>query len=322
MNTLRSALVTGATGFLGSALVARLLTAGVEVTCLVRSQSMAKSSHPAFDSRVRVVEYGGSGFGSSLADVSTEVIFNLASYGVRETDRDPEQMVEGNVSLLLRLLRATAGWLPRLFVHTGSCSEYGDPQREGSLISENNPIRPRSLYGAAKAASVLCGNALASELNLPFVTLRLFGVYGTREAPHRLIPYLISRLMNDNPVDLTPGEQVRDLLFEDDAIAAFLAAATAEGLKPGEVYNVCTSRPTKVREVGECVADVLAKPRKLLRWGERPYRPNEPMWLVGDNSRFRQATNWSPTASLHDGICQMVEHARQLQDRGETVYGI
>lgn len=199
-------------------------------------------------------------------------------------------MIEGNIAILLRVLRATADWPLRRFVHASSCSEYGYPEREGALIAETHPIQPKSLYGAAKAASVLCGNALAFSLSVPFVTLRLFGVFGTQEGPQRLVPYLISRLLNDQPVDLTGGEQVRDFLFEDDVAAAFLAAESSEGLRSGQVYNMYASTPTRIRDEGELVADAMAKPRDLLHWGERPYRPDEPMWMVGDNRRFRGAT--------------------------------
>jgi nucleoside-diphosphate-sugar epimerase len=179
------------------------------------------------------------------------------------------------------------------------------------------------LYGASKAASVLCGNALAFSLNVPFVTLRLFGVFGTWEGPQRLVPYLISRLLDNQPVDLTRGEQVRDLLFEDDVVAAFLAGATSEGLKSGEVYNVCASRPTRIRDLGELVADMMGKPRELLHWGERPYRSDEPMWLVGDNSRFRKATgDWSPKITVHEGIRRMIHHAREFSYRGERNHGL
>jgi UDP-glucose 4-epimerase len=318
----RSALVTGSTGFLGSALVSRLLTENVEVTCLVRPQSISKTVEFASDPGFRVIEFDGLNLESKLRGAAAEVVFHLASYGVQPGHSDLVSMVEGNVSILLRLLRAAAGWPLRRFVHTGSCSEYGYPQREGALIAETHPIGPKSLYGAAKAASVLCGNALASSLGVPFVTLRLFGAFGTREAPQRLVPYLISGLLNDQAVDLTGGEQVRDLLFEDDVVSAFLAAATSEGLKSGEVYNVCSSRPTRIREMGEIVADAVAKPRDLLHWGERPYRSDEPMWLVGDNCRFRQATGiWSPKVTLHEGVRRMVVKARTLSERGTSNYG-
>ena len=325
-STLKSALVTGSTGFLGSALVTRLLAEKVEVTCLVRSQSISKA-HACADGRricfVEVPSFETSVLQSKLAGISAEVIFHLASYGVQQADRDIGQLVEGNVSIVLNLLRATAHWPLRRFVHTGTCSEYGYPGPQDTLIAETHSVQPRSLYGAVKAASVLCGNALASSLSIPFVTLRLFGVFGTRETPPRLVPYLISQLQNDRPVDLTPGEQVRDFLFEDDVAAAFLAAATAEGLKSGEAYNVCSSRPTRIRELAEMVADAMGKPRELLHWGERPYRSDEPMWLVGDNRRFREAvTNWCPTISLQEGIHRILDHARELRKRDKHHYGV
>jgi len=310
---LKSALVTGATGFIGAALVDRLLAENVEVTCLVRPRSARAYPLPA-DPRVHFVEVPSFEtviLQSALAGISAEAVCHLASYGVQQTDRDIDQMVEGNVSIVLHLLQATAHWPLRRFVHTGSCSEYGYPGTEGTLIAETQPIRPQSLYGAVKAASVLSGSALAASLNIPFVTLRLFGVFGTHERPPRLIPYLISRLQNDEPVDLTPGEQVRDFLFEDDVTAAFLDAATSEGLESGEVYNVCSSVPTRIREVGEMVADAMGRPRDLLHWGERPYRSDELMWLVGDNRRFREATTWGPVFGLADGIRRLLEHARK-----------
>jgi nucleoside-diphosphate-sugar epimerase len=309
---LKSALVTGSTGFIGSVLVDRLLAENVEVTCLVRSKSTLRAHPLAADPRVRFIEvpsFETSVLQSALAGGSAEAVFHLASYGVQQTDRDIDQLVEGNISILLHLLRATAHWPLRRFVHTGSCSEYGDPGSEGTLIAETQPVRPGSLYGAVKAASVLSGTALAAGMNIPFVTLRLFGVFGTRERPPRLIPYLISRLQNDEPVDLTPGEQVRDFLFEDDVAAAFLDAATSDSLKSGQVYNVCSSRPTRIREVGEMVADAMGKPRELLHWGERSYRSDELMWVVGDNCRFREATAWAPTVPLSEGIARVLVHA-------------
>ena len=61
--------------------------------------------------------------------------------------------------------------------------------------------------------------------------------------------------------------------------------------------------------MGEMVADAMNKPRDLLHWDARPYRTGEPMWLVGDNSRFRgAASSWSPTIDLQEGVRRLVEH--------------
>ena len=307
MTSFRSALVTGATGFLGSVLVEHLVARGVETSCLVRPRPTADSRK--ISQAVRTIEatsFQASQLKTKLAGVSADVIFNLASYGVRPSDRDPHQLIEGNLDLLTDLLEATADWPLRRFVHTGSCSEYGFPERENVPITESQSLRPASLYGSAKASSVLFGRALASRLNIPFVTLRLFGVFGPHEAPDRLIPYLIAKLRRDEPVDLTPGEQIRDLLYEDDVAEAFIAAADAIGMNSGEAYNVCSACPTRIRNVGEAVADELGKPRHLLHWGERQYRADEPLWLVGDNRRFTAATSWRPRVTVEEGIRRMI----------------
>ena len=264
MTSFRSALVTGATGFLGSVLVERLPAQGVDTTCLVRPPAADSRKIPKGVRTIEATSFQASQLKTKLAGVSTDLVFHFASYGVRQNDRDPRQLNEGNIDLVTGLLEATAEWPLRRFVHTGSCSEYGFPERENVPIVESQPLRPASLYGSAKVSSVLFGTALASRLNVPFVTLRLFGVFGPHEAPDRLIPYLIAKLRRDEPVDLTPGEQIRDLLYEDDVAEAFIAAADAIGMKAGEAYNVCSARPTRIRDVGEAVADELGKPRRLL----------------------------------------------------------
>jgi nucleoside-diphosphate-sugar epimerase len=324
MRPFQSALVTGATGFIGSALASRLLAEKLEVTCLIRSRHKA-ASHLAGLPGIRVVEvpsFQTSHLKAKLANVSAEVIFHFASYGVQQEDRDPDQLIEGNIGLVAHLLEATARWPLRRFIHTGSCAEYGFSGSENILIPETQPRRPTSLYGAAKAASVLFGSALASRLSVPFLTLRLFGVFGTHEAPQRLIPYLIHRLERDEPADLTPGEQVRDFLYEDDVTEAFLEAAGAERLKSYEAYNVCSGRPVRIREIGEAVADALQKPRQLLRWGEHPYRGDEPLWLVGDNRRFTEATSWRPRISLGEGIRRVISAVPLVARNNEREHAV
>jgi nucleoside-diphosphate-sugar epimerase len=308
MSDLRSAVVTGATGFIGSALVRRLLSQGIQTYCLLREKPR---NHSALETLrgaevVQLASFRTPELKRCLMEFSADVIFHLASSGVSQEDRDPEALLDGNVGLLARLVLAAADFQPKLLIHAGSCSEYGPPLSEGAQFTERQPLKPTSLYGAAKAASELYGNALAAGMGLPFVTLRLFGVFGVGEGPQRLIPYLIERLRRDEPVDLTAGKQVRDFLYVEDVVEAFMLAAGDGMLAPYEAYNVCSGQPVRIREIGELVADMMAKPRALLQWGRRPYRRDEPMWIVGDSRRFVEATSWRPKVSFPEGILRVI----------------
>jgi UDP-glucose 4-epimerase len=242
----------------------------------------------------------------SIESISPEAVFNLASTGVNPADREPLAMLDGNARFLASLLGAVETKKPRRFIHAGSCAEYA-PAETGHRIDENYPVRPPSLYGAAKLCASLYGAALAAECGIPFLNLRLFGVFGIGEAPHRIVPYLIAKLRDNQPVDLTPGEQIRDWLYIDDVVDALLAAATSPHFaNDREIFNVCSGHGIRVRELAEQVADAMKKPRALLRFGERAHRSDEPMWIVGDNRRFIQATAWQPRISVAEGIRRML----------------
>jgi UDP-glucose 4-epimerase len=309
MTGFTSALVAGATGFIGSALTRRLAEEGVETYCLVREGRYNPADFGALRG-VEPIEIRSSetdALRKALLKVTADVVFNLASYGVNPKENDPDIMIDANLQFVSRLLQVTSAWPLKRFLHVGSCFEYGEPH-DRKPIAEDHQLRPLSLYGATKAASVLIGNALAARLSTPFVTIRLFGVYGRGERPHRLIPYTMDRLNKNEPVDLTSGEQVRDMVYIDDVIDAFVTAARHGSIMSGSVYNLCTGVPVTIREVGETVARMMGKSSSLLRWGERAYSSSEAMWLVGDNRKFEQVTGWKPKVGLPDGIRLMMQN--------------
>lgn len=311
MIRLRTTVVTGASGFVGSALCERLTEEGIRVYALVRNgqAERLKKIERCGAEIVELPALDNAGLKKLFALASPDVVFHLAAYGVNPAHRDPDETIDGNLGFLARLLSAAREANVGRFIHTGSCHEYGAaPLGETAprLLRETDPISPLSTYGAAKAGSVFYGSAFAAVNNLPFVTLRLFGVFGPAEAPHRLIPYVIDRLARDESVDLTSGEQVRDLLYIDDVTKAYLVAARCPMLLPRGVYNLCSGAPERIRDVVETVADVMGKPRTLLGFGRRPSRHDEAHWIVGDPARFVGATGWRPRISLREGIARTV----------------
>jgi UDP-glucose 4-epimerase len=302
---LRSALVTGGTGFIGSALVRRLVADSTEVVCIARPNTPPERLARLAGATVIHSSYEPHALLRTLAEVTVDTVFNLASYGVHQDERDTESMIDGNIGVLTHVLELAAHNGVKRFIHAGSCSQYATPPGN-ELVAEDAPLRPTSLYGAAKTAAELYGTALANRLHVPFVALRVFGVYGPGETPERLVPAIISHLERGDEVDLTPGEQVRDLSYVDDVVDAFIAAATADAIRDNGAYNVCTSQGVSIRAVGETAARLMQKPQRLLGWGRRPYRADEPMWLVGDNRALRAATGWSPRVTLEEGIQKML----------------
>ena len=249
-----------------------------------------------------------------LRNVNAAAVIHTAAAGVEPGKNDPDELIAGNVLFTANLVRAAAAVGVTRFVHTGSCFEYGEGPT-GVPILETAPLEPASVYGATKLAAAHVARTLAKSLGLPLVIVRLFGVYGPGEASYRLVPLLLDHLANGRPLDLTAGGQVRDLLHVADAAAGLVRAAECDELRTdGTAYNLCSAVPVSVREVGTTAAELLGGERELLRWGAKPYRPDEWMWLVGDNTRFRTATGWTPRFDLRTGLADAIGR-RELASR-------
>lgn len=306
-STPRRVLIVGATGFVGSHLARRLADPSAPVECLVFSDRHQERRLPDLPGSVPLVvrSSGEDALKRVLGSTPYDVVFNLAAGGVRAESRSPLDLLEGSPMLLTRLLLALRDTPPRLVVHTGSWLEYGNTSSREPL-KEDHPLLCDSLYGASKAAATMFGNALARDLRIPFVTLRLFSVFGRGEAPQRLIPYMVSRLAAGQEVDLTDGNQVRDFVYVDDVVEAFVAASVSPRLEHNTAYNACSGKPLSVRAVAEMVADSMRVPRRLLAFGRRAGRPDEPEWAVGDPSRMAAATGWSADTTVEEGIRRML----------------
>ncbi len=304
-----TALVTGSSGFIGRALVAHLRACGKRVVALGR----ATSALPPAERQFRLEAVSAALIVEALRGEAADVVFHCAAYGIRPQDRDRAQMFHANVEGTGAWVEAAAAMGARAFVYAGSSSEYG-PVVKAERIRESHPLDASDLYGASKAAGGRWGAALARSLGLPFQWVRLFGVFGPGEAPHRLLPYLHERLSRGERVDLTSGLQWRDLLHVEDAAKGLLRAAeiALEGrLGP---FNLCTGEPVTVRAMAEEVARQMGAPADLLDFGARAHRADEQMWMVGDGSLLAHAGGFRHSIGLSEGVALTL----QTLDAGGT----
>jgi nucleoside-diphosphate-sugar epimerase len=275
------------------------------------------ASQPPGDAAVvRVDRWDRDGLLRAVENCRCDVLFHLAAYGVRPDQRDNKTLFDVNVAGTAAAVAAAAASGARAFVYTGSCSEYREVS-PGKLIDEDHPLTATGPYGASKAAGGIWGQAAATEAGLHFQWMRLFGTFGPGEAAHRLLPAIVARLSRDASVALSPGDQMRDLLYIDDVTDGLVAAADAALDGATGPFNLCSGEPVSVKQVANAVADALDKPRRLLEFGAIPYRPNETLWQVGNPERFRRATGFRARTTLQVGIQRTVA-ALLAEGEGKT----
>jgi dTDP-6-deoxy-L-talose 4-dehydrogenase (NAD+) len=162
----------------------------------------------------------------------------------------------------------------RRVVGVGTCFEY---DLTDSRLSVETPLNPMSLYAAAKTAVFSTLSQFLPRQGIEFLWCRLFYVYGDREDPRRLVPYIRSMLAAGKPAELGSGDQIRD--FIDVAEAGEMIADEAMGDREGAV-NICSGVPITVREIAEKIADEYGR-RDLLHFGARPENKLDPPCVVG-----------------------------------------
>lgn len=292
--------VTGASGFLGSYLVADLLARGHEVAVLLRQDSARWRLEEAYD-RLHVVPGALEqldGLGGALGAFAPEAVVHMAWRGVAGSDRN-SPVQAANVAETVRLAELAAGAGAKIFIGAGSQAEYGPYDR---AIREDDVARPTTLYGMAKLAAGSMAMRLAEERGLRAAWLRIFSTYGPKDADTWLIPSMIRNLRSGQHMALTACEQRWGFLHARDAAAAFRLAITHDSASG--IFNVGSPEAPPLRETVMRLRD-LVDPGAALGFGELAYRPDQVMILAADVSHML-ALGWKPEVSLDEGLRETV----------------
>ena len=282
---IKTVIVTGPTGAVGTALCSRLLQAGCTVVAVCRPGSPRAVALPK-DANLYVVACDA----ANLADlpqcmaaaglpVQADAFFHLAwAHTIGAGRNDMPAQIE-NIRYTIDAVRTAAAIGCRVFVGTGSQAEYG--RVDGVLR--------------------------ADTLGMDHVWARILSVYGPHDGPNTMISATIQKLLAGQCPDLTAGEQKWDYLYSADAADALYRMA-CHG-RSGAVYPVGSGTARPLREYIETLRDAidLALPLGL---GKIPYGPQQVMFLQADITQLAADTGFAPRTAFADGIRATIAWAK------------
>lgn len=291
-------LVTGATGFIGQAVLPLLVARWDEV-------------HGVTSGRSPIPQTGGVEWHKAdllapeqstalLRALRPEHLLHLAWYAVPGkwlTSIENVRWVEAS----LRLIREFAAAGGDRVVVAGSCAEYD--LFHGLCSEEATPLQPRGLYGSCKHALHSIIEASSAELGVRVAWARIFSVYGPAENPHRLVASVIRSLLDERPAVCAYGGHQRDYLHSHDvgSALAHILGADIDG-----AVNIGSGTPVALNRLVAAVGEQMGRSH-LVEVDDRAIAPTEPPIVVADIRRLREVAGWKPALDLATGIRQTVE---------------
>ena len=307
---MRRALVTGAAGFIGSHLSARLLREGFDVLGIDsfsphydRSLKELNIAPLACERHFELVEAD-----LALADLrelvdDMDVVFHLAARpGVRDSWSAFDDYVHANIKATQSLFDACALAGTRV-VFASSSSVYGDVSE--LPVTEAAALRPISPYGATKVMAEVLAGAYTASFGLEAIGLRYFTVYGPRQRPDMGLSRFIEAWNAGEPIHVFgDGRQQRDMTYVDDAVAATIAAA--EHGQPGKAYNVASCSPRSLLDVLRELGEILGLDLRL-EYETRKAGDVRDTW--GSIELGRSELGYEPMTPLRVGLSKQVTEA-------------
>lgn len=295
-----TALVTGATGFVGSHLTRRLLRDGWSVHAVVREGK----TFPAMSGFAEVRQHAYDGTLDSVLGAMEQarprVVFHLASLFIAQHQPgDLDRLLASNVLFGAQLLEAMAAAGATRLVNTGSSwQHFRGPE-----------YQPVNLYAATKQALEDIIRYYVDAHGLRCITLKLFDTYGPEDRRPKLLNLLLEAARTGEPLGLSPGEQIVDMTYVDDVVEAFLVASrmVVEGRGPAcQAFAVSGGERVSLRDLVKIWEEVLGAPIPVT-WGARPYREREVMVPA---SCAEGLPGWRPRFSLRQGLSRVAQSSR------------
>lgn len=326
----RRAIVTGATGFIGTALCQELLTHGYEVTAVIRPGSSKRKKlealqHTDCQRSVRTAGNRWQGAEELTSDFAAKAVekksglqirelpldnlslltdegrcadlfYHLAWNGSSGQEREQFEMQVSNVSYTAEAIRTAKRCGCRAFIGAGSQAEYGVVR--GKAVEEQTVPKPFMMYGAAKLAAYQMGKLVAEQEGVAFIWPRIYSIYGPGENSGTLVSYLVETLKKGEVPQVTECENLWDFTYIGDCVR--MLRMLGESLEAKGIYNLSAGEPRPLKEFVEEIRDMVNLGIEI-GFGAKKADPERTFWLQPDVTKIRKICGMCRT-HFRDGI--------------------
>lgn len=293
---LKKAIITGATGSIGPALIECLLKNDVSVTVFLNPQS-ARNDEILNRFSINKIFCDISNYDNvAIDDTDFDYFFHLAWCGTTGNQRNDEQLQIANYNAVLSSIKLAKRIGCKKYIGIGSQAEYG---RKNTPLTADMSCSPDNYYGKYKLKSGINGKKLANKLNLEFNWIRVASVFGNSRDESSLPSYIIRELTEGNKPQFTLSEQIWDFLYAVDAADAIFRVAE-KGID-GKTYVLGSGKGLELKEYIKTAFKIIA-PNEIPKFGDLEYSQNQIMYLVADISELRKDTGFVPRFTFEDAI--------------------
>ncbi len=299
---MKTFLVTGGCGFIGSHLVEKLINKGHKVIIIddLSTGHISNIENIIDNKKLTFIKKSILNKNIKKYFKKIDTVFHLAAQSdIVPSIENPNKYFEINVKGTLNILNFVREYKIKKFIYAASSSCYGIPKKYPT--DEKSEINPRYPYALTKYLGERLVQHWAKLYNFKFLSLRLFNVYGpkVRTTGHygAVFGVFFSQLYNNKPLTIVgDGKQKRDFTYVSDVVNAFIGASNTshEG-----IYNVGTGKPISINNVVK-----LLKAKKKVHI---PKRPGEPFQTNAKIKRIQNDLKWKPKISFRDGLNLMTK---------------
>lgn len=294
--------ITGATGAVGTALIAEGIRQNVEMLVICRKASKRRQQIPDHP-LVKVLELNMEEYETYQppeGETPYDVFYHFAWGGTTGDGRNDCEIQEKNIRYALDAAALAKRFGCSAFVGAGSQAEYG--RVEGNLNSQT-PAFPENGYGMAKLCAGQMTRLYCRQVGMRHVWTRILSIYGPGDGAGSMVMSAIHRLLAGETPAFTKGEQQWDYLYSGDAAKALLLLG--EKGHDGGVYCLGSGKARPLADYIGMIRDAI-DPRLSVALGAVPYAPGQVMYLCADIAKLKEDTGFAPEVSFEEGIKKTV----------------
>jgi len=326
---LKTVLVTGADGFIGSHLTEMLVERGYIVKALSQYNSFnnwgwledvnCKGQFEIFSGDVRDPHY------CKYITKNIDIIFHLAALiAIPYSYVAPDSYVDTNIKGTLNICQAAMENGNTRIIHTSTSEVYGTAQYVP--IDEKHPLQPQSPYSATKIAADAMAMSFYNTFELPVTIARPFNTYGPRQSARAVIPTIITQIANGmKEIKLGDLAPTRDFNYVEDTCRGFIAIAENDQTI-GETINIGSNFEISVGDTLNLIKKLMGSDVEFITDVQR-IRPkqSEVFRLWCDNTKIEELTGFKPQVKIKEGLQKTVEWITEpshLKDYKAEIYNL